>query len=46
MAYADRKAPPTLLGRTRVARILTALGDTATTWELARLLRASPASAS
>ncbi|GGM86313.1 ArsR/SmtB family transcription factor [Streptomyces fuscichromogenes] len=44
-AEAGRQALPTLLGHTR-ARVLTALGDTATTGELARLLRVSPASAS
>jgi DNA-binding transcriptional ArsR family regulator len=42
---ADRQALPTLLGHTR-ARVLAALGHTATTGELARLLRVSPASAS
>ncbi|WLW49974.1 ArsR/SmtB family transcription factor [Streptomyces sp. YU58] len=41
----DRQALPALLGRTR-ARVLAALDDTATTGELARRLRVSPASAS
>jgi DNA-binding transcriptional ArsR family regulator len=41
----DRQALPALLGRTR-ARVLVALDDTATTGELARRLRVSPASAS
>lgn len=41
----DQQALPALLGRTR-ARVLAALDDTATTGELARRLRVSPASAS